>query len=65
MMYSGFVVCYKYGKTHPDQSTHFDGPHSTIQEAHKVYDDLKSLDPTITDVRVCRMVCDHNNPKLY
>lgn len=65
MMYSGFIVMYTYGKTHPDQSVHFEGPFNTIQDARKVYDDLKSLTPAMQNIQIGRIVTNPDNPMFY
>ena len=65
MMYDGFVVMYTWGKNHPDQSVHFEGPCSTIQEAHKKYEELLELNPCVENVRVGRIVTNPSDPKLY
>lgn len=65
MMYSGFVVLYTYGQNHPDKSVHFSQPKSTIEEAQKIYEDLLSLSPVVDNVRICRLVTNPSNPKLY
>lgn len=65
MQYFGFVLEYKYGKSHPDQSFHFDGPYSTIEEAQSKFDELSTLTPCVEEVRICRLVANAFNPKLY
>ena len=48
----GFVVGYQYPN---DKEMRFDGPHSEIQVAQKHFDDLKSLEPAIQNVRIYQL----------
>lgn len=65
MMYGGFVVLYNYGPNHPDKSIHYSQPQSTIEQAQKIYDDLMSLSPGVDNVRICRLVYNPSNVKMF
>ena len=45
--------------------TRIDGPCSTVQEAQKMAEDLKTLDPCFKNPVVCQLVCNPNNPMLF
>jgi len=48
----GFVVGYQYPH---DKEMRFDGPHSEIQVAQKHFDDLKSLEPAVQNVKIYQL----------
>ena len=52
MKCGGFVVGYQYPN---DKEMRFDGPHSEIQVAQKHFDDLKSLEPAVQNVRIYQL----------
>lgn len=64
MMYCGFVLMWEV-KVGDKYITQFHGPESTIEEIHKRYDDLKLLEPAVKNIRVCRLVNNPSNPRLY
>lgn len=61
MKYYGFVVGYQYPY---DKEMRFDGPHSDIQVAQKHFDDLKSLEPAIQNVKIYYLVYNPSNDRL-
>lgn len=58
MKFEGFVVGYKYPH---DKEMRFDGPHSEIQVAQKHFDDLKSLEPAVQNVKIYHLMCDDDS----
>jgi hypothetical protein len=61
MKCGGFVVGYQYPH---DKEMRFDGPHSEIQVAQKHFDDLKSLEPAVQDVRIYQLMYNPSNDRL-
>lgn len=58
MIYGGFLIEFNYkGSTF----IHFDGPHSTIEDATKIYNNLRKLD-RIDSARIVRIVSNPSNP---
>ena len=65
MFNCGFVVKYEMSLGGGKYETRIDGPCSTVQEAQKMAEDLKTLDPCFKNPVVCQLVCNPNNPMLF
>lgn len=65
MMNGGFLVGYSTSIGDGNYTRHFDGPHSTIQVAQKHFDDIKSLEPAVKDVRIYQLVYNPSNDRLF
>ena len=65
MMYCGFIIEYSVSNGTSKREFKFVGPYDTIEETHKNYEQLKSLEPAFQDIRICRLVCEPHNPRFY